>query len=420
DWSFPGGNPSTSSDKYPNSYYDSPGTYDVSLTVSDGFTAFTNNKVGHVFVADPVSNYLPIQEGFETMIALSDDWGIINPDQDNISWKLGSVGATGSVSAMLENVNNTNPNIIDELVSPGVDLSPFNSAAIEFKYAYARKTASDNDKLIFRVSTDCGYSWDLLWVGTGNTLATAVDQTQPFVPSTDDWQTQTINVPTPFLEEGFIYKFQFISGGGNNIYLDDINISGTYKDTPILYQPADGAKVYSTDVKIDWKALGGLITYEYQVALDPNFNSLVSSGIKAYISANPLNSDTEELLSGLTIGQKYYWRVRGGSNNGLTNWSQTWEFEPAAIPLDITEQQFTEDINLYPNPANAMVNISGKTLTNYSSLVLRNGLGQTIKMIPINQNELITVPLENLVSGLYFFEFVAEHQTSKVLKFIKE
>lgn len=50
DWSFPGGTPSTSTEAQPVVFYETPGTYDVSLTVSDGVNNNTMTKTDYIQV----------------------------------------------------------------------------------------------------------------------------------------------------------------------------------------------------------------------------------------------------------------------------------------------------------------------------------------------------------------------------------
>ncbi|MFH2143561.1 MAG: N-acetylmuramoyl-L-alanine amidase, partial [Bacteroidota bacterium] len=49
-WSFPGGTPSTSTSQNPSVVYNTVGTYDVSLTVSDGTNSDTETKSGYITV----------------------------------------------------------------------------------------------------------------------------------------------------------------------------------------------------------------------------------------------------------------------------------------------------------------------------------------------------------------------------------
>lgn len=60
-WSFPGGSPSSSSSPSPTIIYNTPGTYNVSLTVSNGSQNATETKNGYITVAQsttaPVANF---------------------------------------------------------------------------------------------------------------------------------------------------------------------------------------------------------------------------------------------------------------------------------------------------------------------------------------------------------------------------
>jgi len=50
DWSFPGGTPASSTEKEPVIFYNTPGTYDVTLTVSDGSNTNTITKTDYILV----------------------------------------------------------------------------------------------------------------------------------------------------------------------------------------------------------------------------------------------------------------------------------------------------------------------------------------------------------------------------------
>lgn len=60
-WSFPGGTPSESTDQYPEVYYTRDGSYDVSLTVSDGTNTASKTIEGFVTVTgvEPTAKILP-------------------------------------------------------------------------------------------------------------------------------------------------------------------------------------------------------------------------------------------------------------------------------------------------------------------------------------------------------------------------
>ena len=62
-----------------------------------------------------------------------------------------------------------------------------------------------------------------------NQLITAPDQNN-FLPSFSEWKEASISsIIGPFCVQNFRFKFEFESGGGNNLYIDNINIS--YENT---------------------------------------------------------------------------------------------------------------------------------------------------------------------------------------------
>jgi len=76
------------------------------------------------------------------------------------------------------------------------------------------------------VSTNCGATWNQRYSTTGTSLATAPDVATPFTPtSTAQWRLENINI-LPFVgSPNIMFKFEFTSGAGNNLYIDDINIT---------------------------------------------------------------------------------------------------------------------------------------------------------------------------------------------------
>ena len=117
---------------------------------------------------------------------------------------------------------------MDEVISNTINASLVSSFNVSFRYAYAKRGPNDNDVLRLYVSKDCGQSWSLRRVLSGSQLATASPQNGSFVPSGQgQWgYSETAAIDGDFLTSDVRIKFWFQSDGGNNIYLDDINING--------------------------------------------------------------------------------------------------------------------------------------------------------------------------------------------------
>ena len=128
---------------------------------------------------------------------------------------------------MINNSQNTVGNI-DELESTTITLDLNLSASISFDYAFAKKNSSNNDRLTVKVSNNCGQTWSTKKSLSGSVLETAPNTSGNFIPTETQWETATINSTSlvNYLDSDFRMKFIFESGGGNNLYLDNINISG--------------------------------------------------------------------------------------------------------------------------------------------------------------------------------------------------
>ena len=229
-WTFEGGSPATSNEDSPVVTYDSPGFYDVTLTVSNAQSEETITIPDFVHVVDAPQYSLPFQEDFENMdeIGENQDWIDINQDNSNISWQItDQVAYTGSQCAFVQGRSNTDYQT-EVLESPTFDLSGIEgSVAFTFKYAHARRNFSSDDLLRVYISRDCGESWNLRESRGIDELPTVSGNVPgQFIPdSPDDWEEVEIgNIISIFLSSEFRVKFEFTSVNGNNIFIDDINI----------------------------------------------------------------------------------------------------------------------------------------------------------------------------------------------------
>jgi PKD repeat protein len=224
-WSFSGGNPSSSNLKNPSVSYSTPGVYNVSLTVGNGTDTKTETKNDYIVVLPSQGKSSEIIEGFENITALpNNDWSVFNPD-NGLTWDITSLAAaTGGKSIRINNFSNPTGRI-DELLTTTMDLSSYSAVHVSFKVAHAQKATTNTDNLRIFVSNNCGQSWAIRWTRSGSNLATAPVQTTAFTPTASQWTEYTItSIPASNLVNNFRLKFQFTSGGGNNIYIDDINI----------------------------------------------------------------------------------------------------------------------------------------------------------------------------------------------------
>jgi PKD repeat protein len=251
-WSFPGGTPSTSTDSVPVIQYNTPGIYDVTLTVSNASGSVNATKTSYVTVNSNTASYSAsiFQEGFETGPIPSTDWLVRNQSPGGNTWtQTSTAAATGTKSVMISNLS-TYASYVDELIGPSIDMTAISgtSPTMTFKTAFAQRASTNVDKLQLYVSTNCGLSWTLRKSVTGAALNSGGIVTGTFVPSSAQWFTQTAILSGFTSQSNLYYMFRFTSDGGNNIYLDDINISGVSATGINDFESNHGFSIYPNPI----------------------------------------------------------------------------------------------------------------------------------------------------------------------------
>lgn len=236
-WQFPGGTPSTDTSANPVVQYNTPGLYNVTLTVttSAGTDILTRSGIVEV-LPYPGTNAVPYSESFEAIPFPGNEWAIDNPDNNN-AWALTSAaGATGAKSLRLINQSGNAPGSVDAVISPTFNLSGVSGTMMTFKYAYAAKNASDSSELKVYFSSNCGDTWTQRFAKKGVALRTAANTTGNYVPQPADWSPLTVNMVSGTIsgKPSVRIKFEFTNVAANNIYIDDININGTVASAEVL------------------------------------------------------------------------------------------------------------------------------------------------------------------------------------------
>lgn len=225
DWNFQGASPNTSNLESTYAKYQLPGVYDVSLTASgDSINFITETKNESVVVMNYSGDQLPYYEGFENINFNAPEW-----ISNDLNWSItDEVSYNGSYCLKLQNQGLAEGTKLS-LESKTLNLSDSAKAYFTFKYAYARKNSSNNDFLRILGSYDCGKTWATRKIIYTNQLITAPDQNN-FIPTYSEWkEANIVSLIGPFCVSNFRFKFEFNSGGGNNLYIDNINIS--YENT---------------------------------------------------------------------------------------------------------------------------------------------------------------------------------------------
>lgn len=132
----------------------------------------------------------------------------------------------GTQCLQLSNFSVNEAGLESELISTFLNIASFTEPKLKFYHASATKKETGDDQFLVLFTTDCGVHFDTLFNSRGLELATASKTDEAFIPVSSNWRKTIIDLE-PFKDEAFAnIHFKFISGLGNNFYLDDINIFG--------------------------------------------------------------------------------------------------------------------------------------------------------------------------------------------------
>lgn len=228
-WEFEGGSPSTSTEEMPVVTYSAPGLYKVKLTVQDGEVTRDKERTQYIRVLeDGVS--LPFIEGFESYAntnSLDDFWIFENLGNNNAFELTNEASYTGGKAIVLKNFGQAKGSI-DAIASSPIDLSEVNAedkVTLSFRYSHRKRSSANIESLKVFITADCGEAWVQRHELKDNNLSSQSFAGSWEPQSQEDWETvHMTNITSYYWKENFRVKFQFESDGGNNLYIDDINI----------------------------------------------------------------------------------------------------------------------------------------------------------------------------------------------------
>jgi PKD repeat protein len=317
-WTFAGGTPATSTAASPTITYNTPGVYSVSLTVSNSTGSASATKTSYITVYRNTAAIQTdlYQETFEGSAIPNTNWQVNNGNTGTNTW-VQTNAAASSGTKCVRIVNNTD-GYTDDLISPSIDMTKITAALpyLTYKVAFAQKSASNNDKLQVFVSTNCAQTWTLRGSLMGSALSTTGGAliTNSFVPTASQWIMKSVNLGSYKSYSNLYIMFRFISNGGNNIYIDDINIDALKGVDDILASTIN-FNVYPNPAEENTMVSFELLdNQKTDVALYDVFGRKVSSIFSGNLSAGehqlPI-SKNEELAAGiyfvkLSIGESTF------------------------------------------------------------------------------------------------------------------
>lgn len=242
-WTFVGGNPASSTDINPVVFYNKPGKYPVSLTLTNDFGTNTETIEEYVIVYGK-GEKLPLICDFEgdnkhkNVHIQAAPW--------NDSWKFAnSLGGYGKSAGAIwiNNYINNRPGARSYFTLPSLDFSTGVQTQLSFDIAYRFFNEKYSDTLGIYLSIDDGRSFQAIYYKTGKSLAANASHKDLYNPAPEDWRTEVIDLGRYDGNVRVQIAFVCINGYGNNLYLDNIKLSSTPLPLPVVDFDADRYEV---------------------------------------------------------------------------------------------------------------------------------------------------------------------------------
>ncbi len=217
----------TASTSLPNGSIDAQPANDMS---SDSFFVFAGGIP------------LPFVEGFENAAFPPANWSLNNPDKGKTWFRTIQAFSSGLASAKMNNITYNQKGEMDELQTDPIDLATLVNPTLTFELAYTYYVLTNpplthTDTLTVLISTDCGETWAILLHEGGAQLATTAPLNFEFIPNSTQWQQRTIALNNFQGIATAMIKFRNTTGWANQMYLDDINITGVVAGETVVRKP---------------------------------------------------------------------------------------------------------------------------------------------------------------------------------------
>jgi PKD repeat protein len=256
-----------------------------------------------------------------------------------------------------------------------------------------KRDDANTDALRVYVSKDCGATWSLRKSISSTTISTAANTNGDFAPAnSSEWRTEEIVLTSTFNTENFRVRFEFTSGGGNNFYLDDINITGEYPNLSLntVYFIAD--------------------KYEIMEGETINFTDLSFYGQNTWqwtFEGADITSSFDQNPQGVRYSTEGVYFVKLNVSDGVNSIEKTIN----SLIKVVSNEQLSSDmlsntsrkIKLYPNPSEGRITIDFGQYYSSVNIDVKDVLGRVVYSVLTSGESHEVELVQN--TGVYFVTF---------------
>lgn len=176
-----------------------------------------NDSFTQTIIPNIVTYNIPLREKFESS-ELPDGWTLTGKGSDhNLGWDLSN--------NRLEFIGENSPSkgLKEMIVLPVLDMESAQSASMHFDFAYAFN-GFDEELLRVKATTNCGQSYQTLFIEGGEELATSFNTTSWVPSSSSDWKNIYVDLSDFAGNSNVQIVIELISAQGNNAFVNNIEL----------------------------------------------------------------------------------------------------------------------------------------------------------------------------------------------------
>ena len=228
---------------------DSTGIHTLSVRIASPNAHLLSPRFGYMFNVSKSfrvskqASPLPVMETFSGSSFPPADWTVHSVQKFHLGWKRNFYPFVRN-SAFLQIYKKIPDGIANELILPLLDFSGLSQCFMSFWVTNAWDDLGANyDSLKVFISTDCGTIWKKVYDKSGHEIGKQECTSIEYTPQADSlWIKDTVDLSAYIGNQKVFIKFTGTSGGGNNLYLTNINV-GDYLGME-QFSPEYGVQVY--------------------------------------------------------------------------------------------------------------------------------------------------------------------------------
>ncbi|MFN0189247.1 MAG: Omp28-related outer membrane protein [Bacteroidia bacterium] len=288
----------------------------TSVNGAADYVAINNAYSANLIYNNTTGVAAPVVEGFVAATFPPTNWLRINGGAA-ATWARNAVGTTANNGSSKMDFWLSPANDVDDLLTPKFDLSTAVAPNFSFSLAKAGYLGA-SDLLEIMVSSDCGATWTTEWSQADPALLTAGNLTTVFTPvsgSTTQWRTESFSLNAYVGQPEVLVKFKATSGYGNNLYIDDVNLSvavgvneNTHEQISLFPIPTTGdvflnlSTVKDNMVRISINDVTGKTIETYTTAKS-NQHKVVMNGLQDGTYFIQIDADSQRIIKKVILNK---------------------------------------------------------------------------------------------------------------------